>query len=180
MHFGRMLWEIGIPDRSAAEFRHGDHYWKWGLYNDYAKEFPDDVNFIVGKSDWRTDWNYAQPPRIDGQNISPTTWSIRFDLPEAPRAGKATLRLAIAGSRAEEGIQVFVNDKQTVGTGPLFETGTMHRDGIRGYWYERDVPFDATLLRAGANVIKLRIPVKNWTNGVLYDYLRLELDEKRN
>ena len=62
--FGKTLWEIGVPDRSAREFRHGDHYWQWGLYFQYPKEFPNDVHFILGQSDWRRDWNYVQPPRL--------------------------------------------------------------------------------------------------------------------
>ncbi len=172
VRFGRQLWEIGVPDRSAAEFRHGDHYWVWGLYNDYPKEFPQDVNFVVGKSDWGKDWNYAQPPR----NGRPTTWSVTFDLPQAPH-GKATLRLAICGSRGRGGIQVAVNDQPVGGTGRLLDSGVMHRDGIRGYWEERDVVFDAGLLKAGTNVLKLTNPGRNWTEGVLYDYLRLEMDE---
>jgi rhamnogalacturonan endolyase len=174
---GRQLWEIGVPDRSAAEFRHGDHYWRWGLYYEYPKEFPDDVNFVVGKSDPRKDWNYCQPPRIDGDRVRSTTWTITFDLPEAPR-GKATLRLAIAGSRAPRGVEVLVNDAAAGGTGPLPDTGVMHRDGIRGYWCERGVAFDAALLKRGTNTIKLRVPATSWVNGVLYDYLRLELEEK--
>ena len=35
--------------------------------------------------------------------------------------------------------------------------------------------FDASLLKAGTNVLKLRPPVNNWVQGVLYDYLRLEV-----
>jgi rhamnogalacturonan endolyase len=169
---GKQLWEIGVPNRSAEEFRHGDRYWVWGLYNEYPKEFPSDVNFVIGKSDPRKDWNYAQPPR-DGK---PTTWAVTFDLPEAPR-GKATLRLAICGSGVRGGIQVTVNDRDAGGTGPLVPSGVMHRDGIRGYWQEKEVSFDASLLKAGTNVIKLTNPGRNWTEGVLYDYLRLELDE---
>jgi rhamnogalacturonan endolyase len=176
VRYGRQLWEIGIPNRSAEEFRHGDHYWQWGLYLKYPEEFPKDVNFVIGKSDGHKDWNYCQPPRIDGDRVSPTTWSITFDLPEAPR-GKATLRLAFAGSRGRGGIQVSVNDKSAGGTGALPDTGVMHRDGIRGYWFERSVSFDAALLKAGKNVLTLTNPARNWTEGVLYDYLRLELDE---
>jgi rhamnogalacturonan endolyase len=176
VRYGRQVWEIGIPNRTAEEFRHGDHYWQWGLYNDYPKEFPNDVNFIIGKSDWRRDWNYVQPPRIDGTKVTPTTWAITFDLPKAAQ-GKAILRLAIAGSRVSHGIEVTVNDKSAGNTGPLPDTGVMHRDGIRGYWVERDVTFDAALLKPGTNVIKLHVPSNNWVNGVLYDYLRLELDE---
>lgn len=65
---GRQLWEIGVPNRSAAEFLHGDDHWHWGLYLKYPEEFPDDVNFIIGTSDWRRDWNYCQPPRLDAQS----------------------------------------------------------------------------------------------------------------
>jgi rhamnogalacturonan endolyase len=172
VRFGRQLWEIGVPNRGAEEFKHGDHYWVWGLYHDYPKEFPNDVNFVIGKSDWSKDWNYAQPPR-DGR---PTTWSVTFDLPEAPR-GKATLRLAICGSRGRGGIQVTINDKSAGGTGRLLDSGVMHRDGIRGYWEERNVSFDASLLKAGTNVLRLTNTGRSWTEGVLYDYLRLEMDE---
>jgi rhamnogalacturonan endolyase len=170
--FGRQLWEIGIPNRSAAEFKHGDHYWKWGLYNEYPKEFANDVSFTIGKSDWSKDWNYVQPTK----NGQPTTWSVTFELPEAVH-GKATLRLAICGSQGRGGIQVTVNDQGAGSTGPLFNSGVMHRDGIRGYWQEKNVVFDASLLRAGTNVLKLTNPGRSWTEGVLYDYLRLELDE---
>ncbi len=173
MRYGKQLWEIGVPNRSAEEFKHGDKYWVWGLYNDYPIEFPNDVDFVIGKSDWGRDWNYAQPPR-DGQ---PTTWTVTFDVADAPK-GKATLRLAICGSRGRRGIEVAVNGKSVGGTGPLLDSGVMHRDGIRGYWQEKDVTFDASLLKGGANVIKLTNPGRNWVEGVMYDYLRLELAEE--
>ncbi len=178
---GRQLWEIGIPNRSAEEFRHGDHYWQWGLYLLYPKDFPNDVNFIIGKSDYRQDWNYAQVPRWqndDGTgkgNGTSTTWAITFDLPNAPH-GKATLRLAIAAMSARS-IEVTVNDKHAGSTGPMQDTATIRRDGIRGYWSERDLVFDAALMKAGTNVIKLAIPAGGVMSGVEYDYLRLELDE---
>jgi rhamnogalacturonan endolyase len=169
---GRQLWEIGVPDRTAREFRHGDHYWQWGLYNQYDQEFPHDVSFVIGKSNPRTDWNYCQPPHGNGQG---TTWSVTFDLPAAPR-GKATLRLAIAGNSARN-VQVTVNDRPAGATGPMPDTAVLRRDGIRGYWFERAVAFDAGLMKAGTNVLKLSIPAGGVMNGVLYDYLRLELDE---
>ena len=62
IRYGRQLWDIGIPDRTAGEFLHGDHYYQWGLYNQYPKDFPNDVNFIVGKSDYHRDWNLMQVP----------------------------------------------------------------------------------------------------------------------
>ncbi len=177
VRFGKQIWEIGIPDRSAAEFRHGDDYWHWGLYNLYTKEFPDDVNFIIGKSDWKTNWNYAQPPRLRGSGRGePSVWTVQFEMDDVPK-GKATLRLGIAGARIRGGIEVGVNGESAGSTERLPDTGVMHRDGIRGYWVERNLSFDASKLKKGTNKLTLRTGGTQWVQGVLYDYLRLELAE---
>ena len=62
VRYGRQLWDIGIPDRTSGEFLNGDHYWRWGIYNEYAKQFPHDVDFVIGKSDYHKDWNMMQVP----------------------------------------------------------------------------------------------------------------------
>jgi rhamnogalacturonan endolyase len=180
LRYGKPLWEIGIPNRTAAEFKHGDHYWQWGLYMLYPKEFPNDVNFTIGKSDWRKDWNYCQPAVIDDSYnvVKNTTWSINFNIPEQKK-GKATLRMAICGSRRGEIINVSLNDKPIGNTGHLPEMGVMHRDGIRGKEVEINLSFDAKLLQKGSNTIKLSFNAKKWPFGILYDYLRLELDESK-
>ena len=170
VRYGRQLWEIGVPDRTAAEFRHGDHYWQWGLYNEYSKDFPNDVHFTIGKSDIHTDWNYAQVPRPDG---SGTTWTISYSLP-GPVSGKATLRIAFAATSARS-VSVSVNGQSAGDTGRLIDTAVIRRDGIRGYWYESDITFDAALMKAGENKLQLTIPAGGVMSGVEYDYLRLEL-----
>ena len=202
--FGYTLWQIGIPDRTAREFRHGDHFWQWGLYYLYPREFPHDVNFIIGQSDWRRDWNYAQPPRLSEPNdstiseeddsdrndnadsapsshsrgLKDTTWTIRFELTNAV-SGRATLRLAFAGARDGSRVTVSLNGHALGDTGNLPSTGVMHRDGIRGYWFERDLTFDADLLQTGTNGFKLTSFAQNWTQAVMYDCVRLELNEKK-
>jgi hypothetical protein len=56
----------------------------------------------------------------------------------------------------------------------------MHRDGIRSTTLtERNIKFDAALLKKGENIIELTKQARAWTDGVLYDYLRLELDEAK-
>jgi rhamnogalacturonan endolyase len=170
---GRQLWEVGVPNRTGSEFKHGDDYWHWGLYNEYPKEFPNDVNFVIGKSNPKTDWNYAQCPREDRPNG--TTWTITFDLPQATK-GKAMLRLALAGIVALR-IDVGVNDKQAGTVGPLQYNATINRDGIGGLWVEKTLSFDASLMHAGTNKLTLTIPPGNAMSGIIYDYLRLELDE---
>jgi len=173
--FGKPLWEIGIPNRSAEEFRHGDHYWQWGLYNQYTNDFPQDVQFVIGRSNYHTDWNYAQVPRSPDTG---TTWTIAFNLTNAP-AGKATLRIGIAGVSLRGGVEVSVNDEPVGNTGFMADTATIRRDGIRGYWLERNVAFGANLLKRGSNTLKLSIPPGHSTSGILYDYLRLELAESK-
>jgi rhamnogalacturonan endolyase len=179
VRFGKPIWEIGIPDRSAGEFFRGDDYWHWGLYTLYPKDFPNDVNFVIGKSDWRKDWNLMQVPRgtdPDGKGQgTATTWTIRFDMPQAPR-GKATLRLALAGTEARS-VAITMNDKPAGNLTGLPNTMVIHRDSNRSYWTEKPVSFDATLMKAGENVLKLTIPAGSLTAGIEYDYLRLELDE---
>jgi rhamnogalacturonan endolyase len=86
------------------------------------------------------------------------------------------LRLALAATTARH-IDVTVNGKAAGSTGPLIDNATIRRDGIHGYWKERDIAFDAALMKAGTNTLQLSIPGGNVMDGVEYDYLRLALDE---
>jgi rhamnogalacturonan endolyase len=179
VRYGKQLWDIGIADRTAGEFLHGDHYWVWGLYSQYRKDFPNDVNFVIGKSDYHKDWNIMQVPRAHddsgrGRGDS-TTWTVTFDLPHAPH-GKATLRLAFAGTEARS-LSVTMNDKPAGTITGLQNNMAIHRDSDRGYWLEKSVTFDASLMKAGINVLKLIVPAGPVTAGIEYDYIRLELDE---
>ncbi|HKI68268.1 MAG TPA: polysaccharide lyase family protein, partial [Verrucomicrobiae bacterium] len=182
VRYGKQLWAIGIPNRKASEFFKGNDYYHWGWYLKYPKLFPHDVNYVVGKSDFHKDWFFEQVPHNEepanttGRGFGrSTTWSIVFELPKAPH-GKATLRLAICGVGTRE-LGVSVNG-QTVGTvSNLFYNATINRDGIGGSWSEHDVAFDASVMKAGKNVMKLSIPGGSLTSGIMYDYLRLALDE---
>lgn len=184
---GKQLWEIGVPNRTGSEFAKGDDYAHDGMFLVYAKMFPNDVNYIVGTSDYRKDWFFEQVPHNEnpdakaaGYNMGTpqgraTPWTISFDLPQAPH-GKAHLRLALAATSTRQ-IDVVVNDQPAGQVERLFTDGAIARNGITGIWSERDVAFDAGLLKAGANTLKLIVPAGPLTGGVIYDYLRLELDE---
>jgi rhamnogalacturonan endolyase len=84
-----------------------------------------------------------------------------------------TLRLALAGVSVRR-IDVAVNDEPAGTIDGLVYNATINRDGIQGAWVERDVAFDATLLKPGNNTLKLTIPGGGLTSGIIYDYLRLE------
>ncbi len=182
MRYGRQLWDIGIPNRDGSEFFKGNDYYHWGWYLEYAKLFTNDVNYVVGKSDFHKDWFFEQVPHNEnpgnntgsGQGRS-TTWTINFNLPAALH-GKATLRLAICGVGTRS-LTVTMNDQSIGSVSNLVYNATINRDGIGGYWMEHNLPFDASLMKAGTNVLQLTIPAGGLTSGILYDYLRLELDE---
>ena len=182
VRYGRQLWDIGIPNRNASEFFEGNDYFHWGWYLKYPKLFPHDVNYVIGQSDFHKDWFFEQVPHNEDPGNTTgrgfgrsTTWSITFHLPDAPR-GKATLRLAICGSGTRN-LAASVNDQSIGSVTNLLYNATINRDGIEGSWTESDLAFDAALMKAGANVMKLTIPEGSLTSGVMYDYLRLELDE---
>ena len=183
LRYGKQLWDIGIPNRKASEFFKGDDYFRWGWYLQYPKLFPLDVNYVVGKSDFRKDWFLMQVPyNTDTNNFTGsgrgdgTTWAVIFNLTNAP-SGKAILRLAVCGIGTRS-LWGDING-QSIGTvSNLNYNATINRDGIGGSWCERDLTFDAKLLKAGSNTLELTIPPGSLTSGIMYDYLRLELDEK--
>jgi len=183
LRYGKQLWDIGIPNRFASEFLDGDNFWHWGWYVQYAQLFPNDLTYTIGQSDYKKDWFFEQVPHVekfDGANSDTlgraTTWTIKFHLDSAPK-GSVILRLAIVGAGNNTSIEVGANG-QVAGSVPrLPYVNSTSRDNIGGYWLERDVTFDAALLHAGDNTITLTVPAGALTNGVMYDYLRLELNE---
>jgi rhamnogalacturonan endolyase len=174
---GKTLWQVGMPDRLAAEFRHGDEPRAYGLWANYSKDFPDGVNFIIGKSKERTDWNFAQFPG--------STWKIQFDLSEPPK-GKATLTLAIAGASGNSSVTVLVNGVR-VETLKYDNDSSVPRSGNQAGRYRlSNVAFDAGLLRQGQNTVSLQMggPVFKSAganvrpgSAIMYDCMRLEVKE---
>jgi rhamnogalacturonan endolyase len=184
---GRQLWDVGIPNRNGSEFFKGDEFADPEISLKYATLFSNDVNYVIGKSDFRKDWFFQQVPHNEDPNAKAepyfgvrgngraTPFAVTFNLSNAPR-GKATLRLAICGTGART-IEVTVNDKPAGRVDRLIGDGAITRHSIQGIWYERELAFDASLMKQGTNVLKLTVPAGPVNNGIIYDYIRLELDE---
>ncbi|KAF7095679.1 hypothetical protein CFC21_097793 [Triticum aestivum] len=192
---GPTMWEIGIPDRSAAEFyvpdpnpnyvnrlfiNHPDRFRQYGLWERYAELYPDrDLVYTIGESNYSTDWFYAQVTRrSDGDTYQPTTWQIRFSLDAVPPNSTYKFRVALASSANAE-LQVRFNDEARAV--PHFTTGLIGRDnaiarhGIHGLYWLFNVGVSGAWLVRGINTIYLKQP-RNQSpfQGVMYDYLRLE------
>ncbi len=181
---GRKLWQIGVADRSSHEFKGGDDFRHYDNFARYAKEFPEDVTFVVGKSKEAEDWGFAQW----GVYSKKPVWTIQFDLPEAQK-GKATLTIGFTSANPPKGrttnLRVAVNGKE-VEVVHLPKTGTAgyRSGGSDSPYHVATIAFDAGLLAKGANEITLghaeAEPASERTSGVpgevMYDALRLEVD----
>jgi rhamnogalacturonan endolyase len=116
----------------------------------------------------------AGPWRVYGRGRA-TTWTIKFNFDHAAH-GQASLRVALAGSDGNGGLAVAVNGKD-VGTIRTIATNALRYNTDKGIWRQYTQPFDAALLKSGENEMTLTVPAGDVTSGVVYDYLRLELNE---
>ena len=181
VRYGKQLWQIGVPNRSASEFLMGNDHWHWGLYLQYASLFPNDVNFTIGKSNWQKDWFIDQVPHAENDETTgrgsgrATPWTVHFDVPRSePLDGHAVLRLALSGVGTRS-LDVAVNGQPAGQITHLIYNATINRDGIEGSWVEKDLPFSAAMLHPGENSLTLTVPAGGLTSGVVYDVVRLEL-----
>jgi rhamnogalacturonan endolyase len=184
-----------------------DNYWLWGWPVRYPLLFPNDITYTIGQSDYHKDWFFEQVPHGEstawlnpdakdpanqrfgwirtsspGQDMwrtighgRATTWTIKFNMDKAEH-GQATLRVALAGADGNGGLAVAVNS-QSVGTIRTIATNALRYNTDKGVWREYTLAFDAALLKQGENEMKLTVPAGDLTSGVVYDYLRLELNE---
>ncbi|CAN6354072.1 unnamed protein product [Urochloa humidicola] len=196
---GPTLWEIGVPDRSAAEFYvpdpdpkyasklfgAKDRYRQYGLWERYAALYPDgDLVFTVGVSNHTKDWFFAHVTRKvagdDGKNtVAPTTWQIRFRLDHVVSGGTYTLRIALAISHMSS-LQVQANGGVARGSSAaaaalMGNNNAIARHGIRGTEWSLDFGIVGHQLRQGDNTIQItQTSALNQFVGVMYDYIRLE------
>lgn len=184
---GRQVWEIGTPNRTATEFNHGDRYFLTALALEYPKLFPYDVTFRIGESDPGRHWFFQHTPHNEDPasryrdffgytgNGRATPYRIVFPMKAAGK-GRATLRLALSGTGGATKLEFTVNGKPA-GTLQLPGDGVMTRHQIQARWYEFEHAFAGDMLQQGENILVITVPAGSLNTGVIYDYLRLELDE---
>jgi rhamnogalacturonan endolyase len=182
-HVGRKIaWEIGVPDRTAREFRHGDDYFQPRLWEVYPKEFTNPLVYTVGTSDPARDWNYvhsAWPATDRDHGFGEWDWQINFSLPAAPSKGDATLTIAFASAH-DPRLSLLVNDAPAPLriSPPVVGGNALLRHGIHAQYSFVDISIPASLLKTGANTFTLRFAAASRSAHVMYDYLRLELPQE--
>jgi rhamnogalacturonan endolyase len=192
---GKRIWQIGTADRSTGEFANGNDFHHWGMWRRYPTDFPNDVNFIIGKSKEARDWNYIHWNWYSKRSA----WTIKFDLDKKPK-GTAVLTFGIAGarghgsnglgSRGNASLQVLANGEEVGGVITPSTGGDCYRSQRQSTRYSvKEIRFDASTLRKGWNVIALRhtraTPYKQGEpkgekgagpGCIMYDAIRLEIE----
>ncbi|WOL18187.1 putative rhamnogalacturonate lyase B isoform X1 [Canna indica] len=192
---GPTLWEIGIPDRSAAEFfapdpnpkyvnrlyvDHPDRFRQYGLWERYADLYSDsDLIYTVGVSDYTKDWFFAQVTRKTGdKSYQATTWQIKFQVDDIDQTGIYKLRVALASATLSE-LQIRFND--STASPPHFTTKLIGRDnaiarhGIHGLYWLFNIDVKSEWLLQGDNTIYLtQARSQSPFQGIMYDYIRME------
>jgi rhamnogalacturonan endolyase len=107
-----------------------------------------------------------------------TTWTVKFDMPaqSGKLKGKAILRIALAGADGGGGLDIAING-HGAGTLRPVDTNAIRYNTNKGVWYQYAQTFDADRLKAGENSLTLSVPAGDVTTGVVWDYLRLELND---
>jgi hypothetical protein len=115
---GRLLWEIGVPNRSSKEFRLGDFDYCEGFVQDkFRVTFPNPIEYNVTDNNWDSTLCYAHTSYPDTDSTrAPWKWRIHFTLPDAiPDSGNATLTIAYA-SADHANQYLYVNDESRLFT----------------------------------------------------------------
>ena len=177
-----IAWEIGVPDRTAKEFKHGNDYFIPFMWDVYTQELSNPLVYNVGSSNPATDWNYAHSNYTGATagTTGPWEWKVNFNLPAVPRSGNATLTVAVA-SAYYSGLFLYLNDSPTSFARiipPVGGGNALLRQGIHAKYSYVDIPIPVSSLRTGANTFTFRFSSGvGFSPHVMYDYLRLELPD---
>ncbi len=177
---GKLVWEIGVPNRRADDFRHGDDYFQGYLWKNFHKEFSNPLDYHIGRSVPAKDWNYAHSSFPDETGkAGPWKWRIHFDLDKAPSAD-ATLTIGIASADRAR-LSIFSNeDPKPLHTFTPKNNGgnALLREGIHAKYSFHRISIPAASLRKGSNILTLtQTNVRSPGYHVMYDALSLEVPE---
>ncbi|KAF2682161.1 polysaccharide lyase family 4 protein [Lentithecium fluviatile CBS 122367] len=217
---GTELWRIGTPDKSSGEYRHGyarapkrtlhpeEYRIYWAAY-DFVDEFPEGVEFKVGRDDPATALNYVHWSVFGGKanyvrpepvydNIN--NWTVLFDLKAQQLHSKslATFTVQLAGAKTAAGntdvfnaSEPYSNLPYTVNINgkdlkpwiiPYYHSSSCAvRSAVICYQVAHKFEFDAKMLKQGENTFVLSLPYKgtDYESALLPESVYVQYDAMR-
>lgn len=177
---GKIVFEIGVPDRTAAEYKFGDFDYCEGFVQDkFATTFTNPIEYNVEERNWTTVLPYVQSSyfKADG-SVERWDWNVNFTLSGTiPTSGNAKLTIAYASAdHAQNWIDINgyritpTSNYPPVSGGNAFLRQSNHaKYGLATF----DIPYSK--LKVGKNTLKLYMPSTSyWGNHIMYDYISLE------
>ena len=163
-----LLWRVGTPDRSTAEFRFGNEMRQFGLWWRYLQEMGTrELTYTVGQSQPAKNWYYAQNVLAmeDGSYFSPK-WNIQFNLPMM-EAGKLLLTVDLAGAAGGENRLAVSANGRDIGEINSPNDSGVYRSAVRSADFRHNaIEFDSGLLHPGTNTISFVLRSRgNWRRG---------------
>lgn len=180
---GKMIFEIGVPNRTAEEYKFGDFdYCEGFVENKFGATFTNPIEYNVEDKNWATALPYVQSAYFNADATrSVWDWNVNFNLTGTiPATGNAKLTIAYASSDHAQN-WIFVNGSRITpssgyyppnGGGNAFLRQSNHaKYGLATF----DIPYSK--LKTGKNTLKLQMPsTSSGSNHVMYDYISLEGD----
>lgn len=178
---GKLIFEIGVANRTASEYKFGDFdYCEGFVENKFAATFTNPIEYNVEDKNWATALPYVQSAYFNPDATrSVWDWNINFTLTGTiPATGNAKLTIAYASSDHAQN-WIFANGNRITpssgyyppnGGGNAFLRQSNHaKYGLATF----DIPYSK--LKIGKNTIKLQMPsTSSGSNHVMYDYISLE------
>ncbi len=178
---GSLLWEIGVPDRTAAEYKFGDFDYSEGfVQKKFDSTFPNPINYNVTDKNWATALPYVHSKyyNADGTINGNWTWKINFDLPAGmPTTGNAKLTIAYASSdHAQQWIYINTESGTPINFYPPLGGGNAFlRQSNHAKYATQVVDIPMSKLHSGSNYIELVMPSNSGdVSHLMYDYISFE------
>jgi hypothetical protein len=178
---GPLLWEIGVPDRTAAEYKFGDFdYCEGFVQKKFDSTFANPIVYNVVDKNWATALPYVHSKyyNADGTINGNWAWKINFDLPAGmPTTGNAKLTIAYASAdHAQQWIYINTDTGTPISYYPKIGDGNAFlRQSNHAKYTTSVVDIPMSKLKAGSNYIQLVMPSNSGSvSHLMYDYISFE------
>jgi rhamnogalacturonan endolyase len=187
-----VVMQMGIPDRTAMEFKDGDNYKHYGLFNDEGLDFPSGSLFVFGNvsgmtptsdrngwyfTHWKSyvhNWDPSltgDPYIANGPTVTPPDPRIQFSLLHAPAAGgTGYVMVPVASVNSGTTLTLTLNGHTATGSAPV-ASSSASRSGAGGIVNGVVIPFPAADFLAGTNTLT----VHSSQTPIQYDAIRVEI-----